>query len=183
MTGEQNYHKVYIAVSEADAIAWSFALEHLYEPQRIRMEVEKQLKDVIYQQEMHEFNQTRLQEIHTSIKRLTKISASCDEEDLPEIEGRIGQLEKEAKGITTRLASWEDIDAKRDKIYAAIEQFEEWVQTVVIPNLNDPDFNPPHEDKEEIFRMLGVWSEIKPKGVPKRVTMHLGPPSIMQLSL
>jgi DNA invertase Pin-like site-specific DNA recombinase len=183
LTGEQNYHRVYMAVSEADAIAWSFALEHLYEPQRIRDEVEAQLKDVIYQKEMQEFQKTRLQEIHTSIKRLTKISASCDEEDLAEIEGRIAQLEKEQKSITTRLNSWEDIEAKRDKIYAAIEQFEEWIQTVVIPNLNDPDFNPPHEDKEEIFRMLGIWSEIKPKGVLPRVTMHLGPPSIMQLSL
>jgi len=181
--GEKNNHKVYIPVSEADAIAWSFALEHLYEPERIRAEVEKLLTDTLYQQEMYEFSQNRLKDIQTSIKRLTRISASADEEDLEELEGRIAQLEREAKGILARLASWDDVASKREKIYAAIEQFEAWIQTVVIPNLNDPDFNPPNEDKEEIFRMLGVWAEIQPKGVHPRVRMRLGPPSIVQLGL
>ena len=183
LEGEKNYHKVYISVPETDAIAWSFALEHLYEPQRIREEVEKQLQDTIYQQEMYAFYQNRLEEIKASIKRLTKISVHAEEEELEELEARIAQLEKEGKGIISRLASWDDIASKREKIYAAIEQFEAWIQTVVIPNLNDPSFDPPQEDKEEIFRMLGIWAEIQPKGVHPRVKMHLGPPSIVQLGL
>src|SRR5207244_12553936 len=86
LKGELNDISVQMFVHELDDLAWSFALEHLYEPERVRQEVEKVLENTIYQEDMRSYYQTRLAEIETAIKRLTKISLRADEEELAEIE-------------------------------------------------------------------------------------------------
>ena len=175
------HHYVALPMQKADEEAWQFAIPYILNPQMIRAHVMAVREQVVIRDHGSDLKE-EIERINQRITNLFDLAETADptnREGMQALRDRLSALERDKREKEKLLSGVTTVEDKQVKLFAALDRFETWAQTVR-PFLHDPDYQISQEDKISALLILGVrMTAWPPTGENEhRTNLRLFPPDI-----
>ena len=177
-----NHHSVSINMKMVDTQSWEYALIYIKNPQFIRERIEQVRKEG-KQPVDPGITKSSLADITRQMNNLYELAAAATDDDtITSLQGMLRDLERQKHDIEAIKYDLEEEKAKQEKLYAEIDKFEKWCDTVR-ERFSDPDCQADinFEEKRLAIQILHIVAVVYPSTHKERVALTLEPPNISKL--
>lgn len=175
-----NNHSNTINVRALDEIVWKIATEYIRKPDLVKARIDEVKRENTIETHTDTIKQ-KLNDANKRAKNIYQLAEfASDEETIASLQRRLAEIEKEKQDLRALLYDAEEQEELQEEVLAEVARFEDWAHQFCA-HLDIPDYEPTYEEKQRACAILGINAIIYPPSYEDRVSIEVGPPSILRV--